>query len=429
MTNISSYNTVTAIPSPSALDLGTGPDPQAEDNPDSNSRPGNAGIWARRLSTVAAAALVGLVANPTLTWAQELFVAMSNGSTAFESSPPLPNDFCLEGEKCVIGDVDGDRKADIIAFQHGSGGGGFGVYVSRSASSRSGGANFLPRVGWGDGFCFPGEVCTVGDVDGDGRADIIVFQHGGSGKAVYVGFSVVLANGTERFEPDLLHPGDFCLAGEHCAVGDVNGDRKADLIAFQYGKPLDPNTGVYVALSDGFGFVQKSNDRFCFAAESCAVGDANGDGKADIIAFEHEYTNAGVFVGLSKVPPPVFPVIVDRVRFSFDGKWTQGFCFFNEECAVGDVNGDRKADIIVFQRGATGTGVYVGLSEVWLQRWRPFYKEYLRFSTPFQKWHDNFCVWHRDEKSEYADQCLVGDVDGDGRTDIVAFNHGKAPGA
>ena len=204
MANILSYNTETAVPSSSALDLGTGLDPQAEDNPDSNSRAGNTGLWARRLPTVAAAALVGLVANPTLTRAQELFVAMSNGSSAFEFSPSLPNTFCLEGEKCVIGDVNGDRKADIVAFQYRY---PFGVYVALSNSSQSAGANFFARGYWSyNHACFPGRVCTVGDVDGDGRADIIVFQHGPTSSAVHVGRSVALANGTERFDTlQLLH--------------------------------------------------------------------------------------------------------------------------------------------------------------------------------------------------------------------------------
>jgi hypothetical protein len=289
--------------------------------------------------------------------AQELFVAMSNGSSAFESSPTLPNDFCLEGEECVLGDVDGDRKADIIAFQHGSGDGGFRVYVSLSASSLSGGANFLPRVGWGDGFCFPGEVCTVGDVDGDGRADVIVFQHGPSSPAaVYVGLSVVLPGGTKRFDtPQLLHSGDFCRSGEICGVGDVNGDRKADLIAFQHGKSPSP---VYVALSDGFGFVQKSNNDFCFIkvhrAEWCAVGDVDGDGKDDVIAFQHAHPSypleTGVRVGLSKVSLPVFPSLVDQVRFVAQMGAPRDFCFSNQECAVGDVNGDGRTDIIYLLR-------------------------------------------------------------------------------
>jgi hypothetical protein len=213
-------------------------------------------------------------------------------------------------------------------------------------------------------------------------------------------------------------------------IGDVNGDHKADITAFEHGQ--GGGFGVYVSLSNST-FSGRANfaarglwaDGFCFSTEECAVGDVNGEGKADIIVFQH---GTGVYVGLSEVwLREALPPYRDYVRFSFDGQWADGFCFSTEECAVGDVNGDGKADIIVFQHGYPGspkTGVYVGLSDVWLLPSKP----QLRFATPFQKWHDNFCVWHRDDKSEYADQCMVGDVNGDDLTDIVAFNHGKAPG-
>jgi FG-GAP-like repeat len=132
------------------------------------------------------------------------------------------------------------------------------------------------------------------------------------------------------------------------------------------------------------------------------IGDVNGDHKADITAFEHGQGGGfGVYVSLSN------STFSGGANFAARGLWADGFCFSTEECAVGDVNGDGKADIIVFQHGYPGspkTGVYVGLSDVWLLPSKP----QLRFATPFQKWHDNFCVWHRDDKSEYADQCMVG---------------------
>jgi hypothetical protein len=64
---------------------------------DRNSCWSSASSWARRLPTVAAAALVGLVANPTLTLARELFVAMSDGSSQFVSQPPFAQYFLPRG--------------------------------------------------------------------------------------------------------------------------------------------------------------------------------------------------------------------------------------------------------------------------------------------------------------------------------------------
>jgi hypothetical protein len=114
---------------------------------------------------------------------------------------------------------------------------------------------------------------------------------------VYVGLSEVwlmkrdrnhrMKNHRVHFAPAQKWNDYFCVEDEWCAVADGNGDGKADIIAFQHGRRGTAAIGVYVGLSDGtrFARAQKWNDYFCIAYETCAVADVDGDAWADVIAF------------------------------------------------------------------------------------------------------------------------------------------------
>jgi hypothetical protein len=67
---------------------------------------------------------------------------------------------------CAVGDVDGDNRDDILAFDQERG----YVYVALSD-----GEEFAGNMLWHDLFCIEGEVCGTGDFDGDNRYDIITF--------------------------------------------------------------------------------------------------------------------------------------------------------------------------------------------------------------------------------------------------------------
>ena len=82
----------------------------------------------------------------------------------------------------------------------------------------------------------------------------------------------------------------LCRTGEVCLTGDVGGDRCSDVIAFNHG--LDGTNAVFIGLSNGAGFgpATKAHDFFCTKSQNCAVGDVTGDNKADLIAFTRART-------------------------------------------------------------------------------------------------------------------------------------------
>ena len=120
-------------------------------------------------------------------------------------------------------------------------------------------------------------VAAVGDVNGDGKDDIITFTHDANGD-VYVALSTgTPSRHRHQMARLLLHRRRIP------ALGDFNGDGKDDIITFTQGP--DTASDVIVALSTGtsFGPPQKWHDLFAVGNEQPRVGDINGDGKDDIV--------------------------------------------------------------------------------------------------------------------------------------------------
>jgi len=250
--------------------------------------------------------------------------------------------------RCV-GDVNGDGKADVVGFAND------GVYVSLSTgTSFAAPSRWIARYGvthgWSSQNLYPR---LLGDVNNDGKADVVGFYRDG----VYVS----LSTGTSFGASVRWIAGFGTTAGGWASqdkyprcVADVTGDGRADVVGFG-------NSGVYVSLSTGTAFGASSRwiAAFGYNAGSWTsqnqyprcVADVNGDGLADVVGFG----KAGAYVSLSTGTSfGVSQLGVASYGYSAGG-WTSQDKYPR---TLGDVNGDARADIV----GFGNAGVYVSLS-------------------------------------------------------------------
>ncbi len=177
------------------------------------------------------------------------------------------------GVQVAVGDVDADGRADIVT---GVGVGG-GPHV-KAFSGLNGAllSEFFPY----DPAFRGGVQVAVGDLDADGRADIVTGVGVGGGPHVkaFSGTSGSLM--TEFFPYNSAFRG-----GVQVAVGDVNGDGLADIVT-----GAGPGGGPHVRTypSTGDGGVRASTDFFAYDAAftggvRVATADLDGDGMADVL--------------------------------------------------------------------------------------------------------------------------------------------------
>lgn len=230
------------------------------------------------------------------------------------------------GIRLAVGDTNGDGVPEYVTVPASS-----APTIPVRLFTRPGVHTFV-----GEGFVFPtpfsgGLNVAMGDVSGDRLADIIVAPGAGGPPLVRV---FTLTGGPRLYSEFFAFAPSF-TGGVHVAAADINGDGIAEVIAGA--ATGTPEVRIYRTVADraveiarGIGIDPRAN------GVSVASGDVNGDGISDLVL------GAG-----SGVAPQVRVFsIAGGVRvigdfFAYETAFQGGV-----RVAVGDVNGDGRAEVL-----------------------------------------------------------------------------------
>jgi hypothetical protein len=257
--------------------------------------------------------------------------------------------------RTATGDFNGDGVTDIAVGAGPGGGPMVKVYDGKTGAE----VRSFFAYEW---YFAGGVMLAAGDVDGDGRADLVVGADQGGGPRV----RVFRGGDPSSVAADFWGIDDAAFrGGVRLAVGDVNADRRADLVvAAGYGG--GPRIAIYDGRTVGSGQTPRRLVYDFFAYDLAvnngayvAVSDLNGDGYGDVVfgagvGAMHVQVISGATLtrtgdGAKAMAAPLSTYIIPQA----DG-YTGG-----ARVAAGDFTGDGRPEVVVGTGGRTGGGVYL----------------------------------------------------------------------
>jgi hypothetical protein len=259
----------------------------------------------------------------------------------FVAAPASPISVACEPSSVVVGDMNKDSKPDLVVAcgQART----LTVFLNTGGNFRAASPVSVPDS--------PGDI-ELGDLNGDGNLDLAINSHDSYGVVVMLGDGkggVALAPNSPIVMRDGTHPHTHGLA-----IADMNGDRKLDLITVN-----NADNDISIAFGDGRGGFTRAPATFAVGPSPypLAVGDVNNDSRLDIIS------TATATGPLRRQQLPSSFALTLLLNDSGGGFRRSELPLRTGEpwfAAVGDVNGDRKPDLVATHHERSELTVLLG---------------------------------------------------------------------
>jgi hypothetical protein len=322
-------------------------------------------------------------------------VKFSGGGTMVANSFGQNVDFATGANpiSVVLCDIDGDGKLDLV-FTNGSS--NVSVYRNTSSTGTMSSGSFGSRVDFSTGggrF-----VVAVGDLDGDGKPDLVVANNSSNVVSVFRNTSTAGSITTASFATHV----DFAAGSSPTcvAIGDIDGDGKPDIAVTNTGSntiSVFRNTGPSGSMTTS-SFAAKIDLATGSTPEMVAIGDLDGDGKPDLAVTNNASSTVSVFRNTSIAGSISASSFASRIDL------TTGANPFG--LAVGDLDGDGKLDLVVSSQINNAVSVFRNTStsgSITASSFAPKV-DFATGTNPFS--------------------VAIGDLDGDGKPDLAVANSG-----
>ncbi|CAF1023077.1 unnamed protein product [Adineta steineri] len=232
----------------------------------------------------------------------------------------------------TFGDLDNDRQAEIVVANYGTNSLGI-FFISYQA-------NFQSQTNYLTGSNTHPYSIATGDVNNDGKLDIVVANSGDDNINILYNFN----NG--NFQNKITYSTGFASHPQFVIINDFNNDNQLDIAVANTWKD---NLNVFLGFNNGtFDEASVYSTDVGSFPSSMAAADFNKDSRMDIIVTNQDNDNIGIFLNFN------------YTTFSKQTLYITDILPMPNCVVVADLNNDHQWDIVFTNRGSGNIGVFLG---------------------------------------------------------------------